>query len=431
MTTANSQLIEFRLHPKQLEIYHDAHRYKLVQAGRRFGKTQLAWTICLIFMLQNPGCLLWWVAPLYKELIPATKTVRDITPKPWVKKQLENSEIIRYIKLFNGSECFFHSADREDSLRGSGIHGLVVDEAPILKQNRWESELKPSLIDYNGWALFIGTPRGTTWFTKLFTRGQDPLNTEYKSWQISSYSNSTEQGGFLPKANIDAIANDMPELLRRQEINAETLEGEGVVFRNIVNRIRPDKEIKPYQIGEIIVVGSDLAKNLDYYVNIALRLNGEVVGFERYNKLDWPFMRKRSIEFCKRFGNAYLLIDSSGVGDPVFDELKREYGKVEGYKFTNLTKKVLVENLSIMLDNGEITFPGNPETKEFSTTLNPDFNVLKTELDSFTYDLLPSGLIHYGAPEGLHDDCVVALALAAFMIKQRKFYAPLSAFRFG
>jgi hypothetical protein len=161
LTTANNQLIQLKLHPKQLEIYHDPHRYKLVQAGRRFGKTQLAWTTCLIFMLQNPGCLLWWVAPLYKEWVPATKTVREITPKTWVKKQLENAEIIRYIKLFNGSECFFHSADREDSLRGSGIHGLVVDEAPILKQNRWESELKPSLIDYNGWALFIGTPRGT------------------------------------------------------------------------------------------------------------------------------------------------------------------------------------------------------------------------------------------------------------------------------
>jgi hypothetical protein len=71
-------------------------------------------------------------------------------------------------------------------------------------------------------------------------------------------------------------------------------------------------------------------------------------------------------EFCRRFGNAYLLIDSSGVGDPVFDELKREYGKVEGYKFTNPTKKALIENLGIMLDNGEISFPGNPERHESS-----------------------------------------------------------------
>jgi hypothetical protein len=398
------------MHPKQLEIYHDSHRFKIAQCGRRFGKTQLAWIQCLVFMVNHPKCLLWWVAPIYKELIPATKTVRDLTPKRWVSKQHENSETIRYIKLFNGSECFFHSADREDSLRGSGIHGLVVDEAPILKQSRWDSELKPSLIDFNGWALFIGTPRGTTWFTKLFTRGQDPTDMEYKSWQLSSYSNSIEQGGFLPKANIDAIAKDMPEMLKRQEIYAETLEGEGVVFRHIADRIRDN--VKPYQPGEVIVTGSDIAKTVDYYVNVALRLNGEVVGFDRFNKIDYPFARKRTVEFCKRL-NSFLLIDSTGVGEPVHDELKREYPQVQGYKLTNPTKKALIENLSIMLDNGEIWFPGNLDRKEFS----PELQMLKSELESFAYDLSPSGLIRYGAPEGLHDDCVIALALAAYQLK--------------
>jgi len=355
------------MHPKQLEVHYSKARFKTVQCGRRFGKTELAWIECLLYMLDHPKCLIWWVAPVYKELIPATKKVRDLTPRHWVTKQLENSEIIRYIRLFNGSECFFHSTDREDSLRGSGLHGLVIDEAPTLKRNRWEAELKPSLIDFNGWAIFIGTPKGKTWFTNIFERGQDKSQSEYESFQFSSYANSVEQGGFLPKANIDAIANDMSELLRRQEIEAETLEGEGIVFRNIANRIKSEADIKPYQPGEVIFVGSDLAKSLDFYVNIALRLNGEVVGFERYNKLDWTFMRKRSIEFCRRFGNAYLLLDSTGVGDPVFDEVEREYWNVQGYKLTNTTKKALIENLSIMLDNGEIWFPGNPETKEFST----------------------------------------------------------------
>lgn len=364
-------------------------------------------------MLNNPGCLLWWVAPLYKELTPATKTVRNITPRTWISKQLENAETIRYIRLFNGSEIFFHSADREDSLRGSGLHGLVVDEAPILKQNRWEAELKPSLIDYNGWALFIGTPRGTTWFTKLFTRGQDPNDPEYKSWLLSSYCNSIEQGGFLPKSNIDAIANDMPELLKRQEIYAETLEGEGVVFRNINRQIR--KDIKPYQPGEVVSVGTDFGKTVDFTVHVALRANGELIGFDRYHEIDWVFQRKRTVAFCQKY-DASLLVDSSGLGDPIFDSLKREYGKVEGYKFTNPTKKALIENLSIMLDNGEIWFPGDPAKKEFS----PELQVLKSELEAFTYELSPSGNIQYNAPEGLHDDTVLALALAAWQLKTPK-----------
>ena len=416
MTTAkNQKTIRFPLHPGQLEIYHDGHRFQIAQCGRRWGKTQLAWIKCLLFMLGHPGCLLWWVAPLYKELIPATKTVRDLTPQGWVKKRLENNETIRYLKLFNDSEIFFHSADKEDSLRGSGLHGLVVDEAPILKPSRWEAELKPSLIDFNGWALFIGTPRGKTWFTELFSRGQDPENQIYKSWQLSSYSNTVENGGFLPKANIDEIANDMSESLRRQEIYAETLEGEGVVFRHITDRIRSD--IKPYQKGEQIFVGSDIAKNVDYYVNIAIRANGEVVGFDRFQKIDYPFARHRTIAFCQRFGNALLLIDSTGVGEPVYDELKLEYPQVQGYKLTNATKCALIENFSIMLDNGAFWFPGDSVAKEFSSLLHPEFSVFKSELESFGFERLPSGLTRYGAPEGLHDDTVIAAALAAWQIK--------------
>lgn len=366
-------------------------------------------------MLSNPECLVWWVAPYYKELIPATKKVRDLTPNSLIEKKLESSEVIKFIRLTNGSECFFHSADKEDTLRGSGLHGVVIDEAGSMKRTRVTEELLPSLIDYHGWMLAIGTPKGANWFDENYQKGQDPKNTEYKSWMFGSYGNSKEQGGFLNKNDIDFIASQLPELSKRQEIFGETLVGEGVVFRHITDRIR--NNIKPYQLGETVVVGSDLAKHVDFYCNIGLRLNGDVVAFERYNKLDWVLMRQRSIGFCQRLGDAYLLIDSTGVGDPVYDELTREYRNVQGYKLTNPTKKALIENLSIMLDNDQIHFPGNPETKEFDSNLGLDFNVLKNELESFTYELQPSGLISYGAPEGLHDDCVIALALAAWQLK--------------
>ncbi len=368
-------------------------------------------------MLAHPGCLTWWVAPLYKELRPATRKIRRLTPHNLVVKTLEHNETLSYIRLSNGSECFLHSADKEDSLRGEGLHYLTVDEAPLLKQNRWEAELQPSLIDYNAPVMFIGTPKGKNWFSKLVAKGKDSAQNEYRSFRYSSYGNAVENGGFIPKANIDAIAGNLTEMLRRQEIYAEELEGEGVVFRHISDRIRLEKDVVPYRKGEIIVTGSDIAKNVDYYVNISLRLNGEVVGFDRFHKLDYPFARKRTINHCRGFGDSYLLIDSTGVGEPVYDELTREYLNVQGYKLTNPTKKALIENLSIMLDNGEIWFPGDPDKKEFSTTVDSQFPELKNELESYTYELTPSGLISYNAPEGLHDDCVVALALAAWQLK--------------
>ena len=113
-----------------------------------------------------------------------------------------------------------------------------------------------------------------------------------------------------------------------------------------------------------------------------------------------------------------VLIDSTGVGEPVFDELKLEYPGVNGYKLTNATKNALIENLSLMLDNDEIHFPGDLETKEFSTVLHQDFCVLKSELEAFWFERLPSGLTRYSAPEGLHDDTVIGLALAAWQIKK-------------
>lgn len=409
MTTSQTQ---FRIHPKQREVYNSNARYKIVDCGRRWGKTELAWIECLLYMLQTPKCLVWWVAPIYKELIPATKKVRDLTPKEYITKKIELNETIRYIRLINGSECFFHSADREDSLRGSGLHGLVIDEAGMLKEQRWTAELQPSLMDYDGWVIFIGTPKGTNWFSKIFSKGQDPHNKDYKSWKFSSYYNTTEQGGFLKKSSIDKIANDLPERIKRQEIYAEFLEGEGVVFRNIANLIRDN--IKPYQKDEQILVGTDYGKTVDFTAHVAIRPNGEIVDFDRYGKIDWHFQRQRTKNFCSKFGTPHLLIDSTGLGDPIYDELKREYLRVSGYKITNTTKKALIENLAMMMDNNRIFFPGDPKTRQFS----PQLKVLQSELEIFTYNITPSGNTQYSAPEGYHDDCVVALALAAWQIRK-------------
>ncbi len=355
-------------------------------------------------MLDHEKCLVWWVAPIYKELIPATEKVRDLTHPDWILRKYETQNIIRYIQLKNESECYFHSADREDSLRGMGLDGLVIDEAAQLKKNRWSGELEPSLMDKDGWAIFIGTPRGPNWFHELFLRGQtsDRL---YKSWRFSSYDNAIENGGFIKKSSIDVIANDMPEQLRRQEIYGVFLEGEGVVFRNIE---RQTIQEATWDGKQNIVVGCDLAKHQDFTVMVALASDGRLVGIDRFQQYDWHFQRQKIRAFCERLGEASLLIDSTGVGDPVYDELQREYRRVNGYKITQVSKKELIENLSMMFDNGEIWLTKNM----------PFYDVLKAELEAFAYELTPSGNITYSAPEGFHDDCVIALALAAWQLKR-------------
>ncbi len=302
----------------------------------------------------------------------------------------------RHVILKGNRHVWFKSADNPDSLRSQGIKVLWVDEGAQIVEEAWTLALRPALMDEKGIAFFTGTPRGHNWYFQLWTRGQDPSQTDYKSWSFPSGSNP-----YLDPAEIASFARDMPELAYRQEVLAEFLEDVGSVFRGVDRIVKgtlqlPDPH-KQY------VIGVDLAKLHDFTALTVLDMDGRLVGFDRFSQLDWVFQRKRIVQLTQQYNNARLLIDSTGVGDPVCDELQRESVRVEGYKFTNASKKDLIENLSMMIENQQITIPPIPE--------------LINELKLFGYKTSASGNVQYGAPEGYHDDTVIALALAAWQIK--------------
>jgi phage FluMu gp28-like protein len=193
----------------------------------------------------------------------------------------------------------------------------------------------------------------------------------------------------------------MPELAYRQEVLAQFLEDVGSVFRGVDRIVKGS--FQTFEQHKQYVMGADLAKLEDFTVLCVLDMDGHLRAFDRFSQLDWVFQRKRIVQLAQRY-DARLLIDSTGVGDPICDELHRENIRVEGYKFTNATKKDLIENLSIMIENGQLTIPQVPE--------------LINELKLYGYKTTPSGNVQYGAPEGYHDDAVVALALAAWQLKR-------------
>jgi hypothetical protein len=155
-------------------------------------------------------------------------------------------------------------------------------------------------------------------------------------------------------------------------------------------------------------MGVDLAKHMDFSVLTVMDDGCHVVAFERFDQLDWVLQRKRIAALASRY-HARVIVDSSGVGDPVVDELRREDLHVEGFKFTNASKAEIVENLSMMIDQQKVTFPNITE--------------LVNELKLFGYTQRANGMIRYGAPESYHDDCVISLALACWLQKSPyKFY---------
>ena len=408
----DSESFVWKPHPKQWEIMCDPHRFKFVSAGRRFGKTELAWAILLNDAIHPDTELLWWVASINKELTPASQTIRKITPPDFFYDIRERNKVVWYIQLQDATEIYFHSANTEDSLRGSGLDGLVIDEAGSFPGNRYNEELAPSLIDRDGWLFGVGTPKGRGWFYRMCMRGQDSVTwPSYKSWQFTSYENSVERGGYLNKISIDDIAQGMDYITKRQEIYAHFLKGEGTVFRNIYNCIAG--ELGAAEPDKFYVTGCDVAKTQDWTVLTAMDNDGHIRGFDRFNTLNWQDIEDRIYNFTRTYPGV-MVLDATGVGASSYDHLIRRGLLMRDYKFTNESKANMINTLNIALDQGSITIPGATVGEERV----PDhrLKVLVDELEAFEYDILPSGKIRYNAPSGVHDDCVTSLGLAAWGI---------------
>ena len=194
----------------------------------------------------------------------------------------------------------------------------------------------------------------------------------------------------------------MPSDTFRQEFLAEFLDDSGAVFRRIRDAVKGDFE-DPDHENKRYVLGVDLGKHVDYTVLTVLDQFGHLCYLDRFNQIDWKFQKERIIATAKRW-NAQVLIDSSGLGDPIYDDLSNII-RVKGYKFTNESKRKLISNLSIALEQGKITFPDHRE--------------LISELEMFGYEITQHGNIRYGAPEGFHDDIVIALALAVWNLRHK------------
>ena len=169
-----------------------------------------------------------------------------------------------------------------------------------------------------------------------------------------------------------------------------------------------------------MIVGCDIAKHTDWTVCIAIDAKtGLCLEIERFNQLDWPVQRERIAAFVKRW-QARLVMDATGVGDPVFDDLRRVLPHVEGFKITAQTKRELVQGLMVAVEQRRVMWPaasqGVVRSEELGVGGTPGGNweVLTAEMKRYEYEIGPTGQVSYAAPSGYHDDCVMALALAVW-----------------
>jgi len=390
--------IDYKPHSFQKAFHNSKARFKLLIAGRRGGKTFCAGHEALKLALSIPngrGCI---VAPNFPISKVAWEEFFKILPTKLIRT---HNKTQRQITLINGHIIECKSAfDGGDSFLGQKYHWAWLDEAALISRETWEQAIRATLIDYKGVAFFTTTPRGRNWIWELYNRCQDPFQTDYECFQFSTYQNP-----FVSKEEIEFAKSTLPERLFQQEFLAEFLADGSEVFR-FVRRQAIGHFEEPIK-GVKYTMGVDLARIHDFTVLTVIRCDTRmVVAHERFNQIDWSIQKKRIIALAKRY-NAEILLDSTGIGDPIFEDLKKVNLRVEGFKFNNKNKQQLIENLIMNIEQNELTYPYIPE--------------LVSELEAYEIEETKFGNFRYNAPtgEGSYDDCVISLALATWKLKKK------------
>jgi hypothetical protein len=305
----------------------------------------------------------------------------------------------------------FKSGDNPDSLRGFGVHFFVMDEAARCPYDSAVS-LMTTVTQTMGKGFFISTPHARNWFYDWYQRGEkffedgspkfdNPEDDEFPMWfslRMPSWTN--------PHVKLDSIRHmkkNLPDDVFRQEVAAQFLEDSAGVFRGVKDCIKG--VLQPCTAGHRYIMGVDLAKLKDYTVLTVMDANTKhVVYHERFNKISWEAQYHKIIQVARQY-RALAVMDSTGIGDPIVETIQAAGIPVEPYKISGTTaKQQLIEKLKISIEQQKISFP--------------DIPVLRRELQSYEYKLSESGAIKYSAPVGQHDDCVISLALANWVVAQ-------------
>ena len=239
--------LDLSLRPAQGEVFSATNRFRVLVAGRRFGKSYLACIELLKAALERPGETYFYCAPTYRMAKDiAWKTLKKIIPNSLVRTKNETD--LR-MELINDSTIELKGTENASALRGRSLSGVVLDEAAFMEAEVWFEVLRPALADKQGWALFISTPEGTaSWFYDLWCYVDEDTTGDWKRWCFT-----TIQGGNVPTEEVEAARAQLDPRTFRQEFEASFENLSGLVAisfsdANIDKDIR-DLPILPLLLG--------------------------------------------------------------------------------------------------------------------------------------------------------------------------------------
>ena len=373
----------------QQRVIDNPAKRKVVCTGRRSGKTTMGAIVAVCGLLQRQNTLIastsqdqsdifWryvtrWLSPLVDAgLVQQNKT----------KRTMEFGQSLLRIKT--GSDA--------DVLRGFDCDILILDECAYLDPGAWYEVGAPMMADRDGTTYFYSTPARKNWFYQLYNRAVADTTGRWAAFHATTHDNP-----HLSAAAVAELAGDMTSDAYQQEIMAQFLEGAGQVFRNVEDCATAPR-VDPYQ-GDF-VMGVDTAQQTDYTVLTAMdRSTKRMVDFDRFHRVPWSLYRGRVAAMHERWGCTSIVFETNSIGGPNFEALQNEGLPVVAFETTASSKPPLIESLVLAFERREIGVFDDP--------------VLLSELGAYERKVSPTtGRSQYSAPEGLHDDCVMSLALA-------------------
>lgn len=291
-----------------------------------------------------------------------------------------------------GSKIVFKSGEKPDNLYGDDVYAVVMDEFTRMREQSWFA-IRSTLTKTKGKCKFIGNARGKGWGYQLGLKASQDTTGTWNFFKITAYD--AVAVGLLDVEEIEDAKKTLPE----------------EVFNELYLAIPSDNGINPFGVKAIqacvkplsklpaVCYGIDLAKTVDYTVIVGLDNNKDVCYFDRF-QLDWNATKKKILALPK---NVDKLIDATGVGDPLVEDMQIIGQNIEGYKYTMQSKQNLMMSLQDAIQN---------------KTTSVLEGVMQDELESFEIEYTRQG-VRYNAPSGVHDDCVNALALANFKWRKK------------
>lgn len=395
--------IPYQFQPRayQLPLLAAPQRFKIAVIHRRGGKSKTALNGQIAKTQLRRG-VYYYFLPTYRQAkaVMWDELVKQHVPLQIVDK-INDSELAIYYK--NGSIQRFVGCEDIDKHRGINPIDVVFDEYSEMNEMIWTAIIQPVLRENKGTATFIFTPKGKNHSWKLLQQAQG--NPEW--FTMVQSVNDTQA---LSQEDIDEAKRNTPEDLFKQEYQCEFLEGAGAFFKNVKENIYPADD-KP-EPGHRYKMGVDLAKYQDYTVITPLDLmTFKVKTQERFNQIDYNLQKARIEATYLRYYKPEITLDSTGVGEPIHDDLDNRGMNVVPFKFAEQSRRDLLTNLKLLLEQNKIKIPEDEQ--------------LLNELSSFQYVIKgENGKTRIQVPDGLHDDCVMSLALACWELPEKPMALP-------